>query len=210
MCLGRFPRFVFPMNNFIALFIFIIFIESFFFYELIVFKCFLTEFCNMTFSLWIFSCNVSISFRSWHVMIVPVLIHFCLCENWHHQCWSLSGWAERFSMCICSECALHLRCCGPPVFTSLPLIFFPVSLCSFEVKWSESHSVVSHSLLDTMDYTVHGILQARILEWVAFPFSRGSSPHRNWTRVSCVAGRYFTNWAMREAVTFILLVSMWL
>ena len=160
--------------------------------------------------------SVNIELQCKHFVSI-VTCYDCTCLNtflslWKltPQCWSLSGWAERFSMCICSECALHLRCCGPPVFTSLPLIFFPVSLCSFEVKWSESHSVVSHSLLDTMDYTVHGILQARILEWIAFPFSRGSSPHRNWTRVSCIAGRYFTNWAMREAVTFILLVSMWL
>ena len=49
-----------------------------------------------------------------------------------------------------------------------------------------------------MDYTVHGILQARILEWVAFPFSSGSSQPRNWTRVSCIAGGFFTNWAMKE------------
>ena len=35
-----------------------------------------------------------------------------------------------------------------------------------------------------MVYTVHGILPARILEWVAFPFSRGSSQHRDWTQVS--------------------------
>ena len=46
-----------------------------------------------------------------------------------------------------------------------------------------------------MDYTVHGILQARILEWVAFPFSRGSFRPRNWTRVSCIAGGFFTSWA---------------
>ena len=48
-----------------------------------------------------------------------------------------------------------------------------------------------------MDYTVHGILQARILEWVAFPFSRGSLQLRDWTQVSCIAGRFFTNWATR-------------
>ena len=41
-------------------------------------------------------------------------------------------------------------------------------------------------------------LQARILEWVAFPFSRGSSQPRNWTGVSCIAGWFFTNWAIRE------------
>ena len=44
-----------------------------------------------------------------------------------------------------------------------------------------------------------GILQARILEWVAIPFSRGSSWPRNWTRVSCIAGRLFTGWATRKA-----------
>ena len=40
----------------------------------------------------------------------------------------------------------------------------------------------------------------RILEWVAYPFSSGSSRPRNWTRVSCTAGRFFTNWAIREAL----------
>ena len=49
------------------------------------------------------------------------------------------------------------------------------------------------TLCDPMDYTVHGILQAKILEWVAFPFSRGSFQPRNRTRVSCIAGRFFTN-----------------
>ena len=39
----------------------------------------------------------------------------------------------------------------------------------------------------------------RILEWVAYPFSSGSSQPRNWTRVSCTAGRFFTNWTIRSA-----------
>ena len=46
--------------------------------------------------------------------------------------------------------------------------------------------------------SVHRILQARILEWVAIPFSRGSSRPRNWIGVSCIAGRYFTVWATRN------------
>ena len=50
-----------------------------------------------------------------------------------------------------------------------------------------------------MDYTVHGILQARILEWVAFPFSRVLSQPRDRTQVSHIAGGFFTNWATREA-----------
>ena len=50
-----------------------------------------------------------------------------------------------------------------------------------------------------MDYTVYGILQARILEWVAFPFSRGSSQPRDQAQVSRIAGGFFTSWATREA-----------
>ena len=58
---------------------------------------------------------------------------------------------------------------------------------------------------DPMDYSlpgfsVHRILQARILEWVAISFSRGSSQPRNQTWVSCIAGRFFTDWATREAL----------
>ena len=40
----------------------------------------------------------------------------------------------------------------------------------------------------------------RILDWVAYPFSRGSSRPRSWTGVSCIAGRFFTSWATREAL----------
>ena len=49
------------------------------------------------------------------------------------------------------------------------------------------------TLCDSMDSTVHGILQARILEGVAVPFSRGSSPHRDRTQVSLIASRFFTS-----------------
>ena len=51
-----------------------------------------------------------------------------------------------------------------------------------------------------MDYSVHGILQARILEWVAFSFSRGSSQPRDRTQVSRIAGGFLTSWATREAL----------
>ena len=46
--------------------------------------------------------------------------------------------------------------------------------------------------------SVHGIFQARVLEWIAISFSRGSSQPRNWTQVSCIAGRCFTVWATKE------------
>ena len=65
----------------------------------------------------------------------------------------------------------------------------------------------------------------RILEWVAYPFSGGSSRPRNWIGVSCISGGFFTNWAIREElylfnpynnhliilITFITLItSMWM
>ena len=56
------------------------------------------------------------------------------------------------------------------------------------------------TLCDPMGYTVHGILQTRILGWVAFPFSRGSSQPRNRTQISHIAGAFFTSWATREAL----------
>ena len=49
------------------------------------------------------------------------------------------------------------------------------------------------TLCDPIDYTVHGILQARILEWVAVPISRESSQLRDRTQVSCIAGGFFTS-----------------
>ena len=50
------------------------------------------------------------------------------------------------------------------------------------------------------DSSLHGTLQARILEWVAIPFSRGSSQSRDWTQVSCIADRFFTVWLTGEAL----------
>ena len=49
------------------------------------------------------------------------------------------------------------------------------------------------TLWDPLDYTVQGILQARILEWVAIPFSRGSSQSRDRTHISHIAGGFFTS-----------------
>ena len=73
---------------------------------------------------------------------------------------------------------------------------------------SESESV-SCSVMSTfcnpmdnspLESSARGILQARILEWVAIPFSRGHSRPRDQTQVSCIADRFCTNWATREAL----------
>ena len=52
---------------------------------------------------------------------------------------------------------------------------------------------------DPMNYIVHGILQAIMLEWVAVPFSRISFQPMDHTKVSCITGRFFTSWTTREA-----------
>ena len=72
---------------------------------------------------------------------------------------------------------------------------------------SESESEVAQSCLTLCDpvdcsppgSSIHGILQARILEWVAISFSRGSSQLRDWTQISHIAGRRFNLWATKEA-----------
>ena len=75
-----------------------------------------------------------------------------------------------------------------------------------KVKWSEVAQSCP-TLCNPMDcsspgFSVHGILQARILEWVAISFSRGSSRPRDQTQVFCIAGRRFNIWATREAALF--------
>ena len=73
----------------------------------------------------------------------------------------------------------YVSCIGRQIFT----------ISTTYVKVAQS----CPALCDPMDYTVHGILQARILEWVDVPFSRGSSQPRDGTQVSLIAGGFFTD-----------------
>ena len=71
-------------------------------------------------------------------------------------------------------------------------------------SWKKVKVKVAQScptLCDPMDSTVPGILQARTLACVAFPFPRGSSQPRNRTHISCIAGGFFASWAMREPLS---------
>ena len=92
-----------------------------------------------------------------------------------------------------------------------PLLFnWQSPLLSDGWKESESEKVLvtqsCPTLFDPMDYSlpgssVHEILQARILEWIAISFSRRASQPREWTQVSHIAGRFFIVWATREALS---------
>ena len=89
----------------------------------------------------------------------------------------------------------------------LDKVFWPLGIYEFmltlnfvqHVKMKKAQSC--STVYDPMDCgppgsSAHGILQARILEWVAIPFSRGSSWPRDQTQVSCISGRLFTIWAI--------------
>ena len=128
------------------------------------------------------------------------------------------------------------------LFVHLDVPFLITVTLKVKVKVAQS----CPTLCDPMDYMVHGILQVRILEWVAFPFIRGSSQPRDQTQVSCIladslpaepqgkpkntgvgsvsflqrifrprnqsgvfciAGGFFTNWAIREAQLYSALKS---
>ena len=91
-----------------------------------------------------------------------------------------------------------------------------IFICNFLYLYVNTESEVTQScptFCDPMDCSlpgssVHGIFQARVLEWVAISFSRGSSWPRDRTLVSCIACRCFTVWATREAqiqkITYLL------
>ena len=80
-------------------------------------------------------------------------------------------------------------------FPGGPVVWTPRFHCCEKWKWL---SRVRFFVIPWV-HTVHGILQVRVLEWVAFPFSRGSSQPRDQTQVSRIAGGFFTSWATRQA-----------
>ena len=105
------------------------------------------------------------------------------------------------------------------VASTLPWIFslwaYPIDFQDLSVSWNNSSSCSQTrvcaqlylTLCEPMDCSppgssVHGISQARILEWVAISFSRGSSPFRDWTHVFCIGRQILYHWATLEAFTY--------
>ena len=83
-------------------------------------------------------------------------------------------------------------------FQSLTYTCIKTNIAIFTVMPKNKHT---HTHIWT-PYSPRNFL-ARIQEWVAYPFSSGSSWPRNWTGVSCIAGGFFTNWAIREAHIYV-------
>ena len=95
---------------------------------------------------------------------------------------------------------LHSLCPLCLVFTPQPPCPLHHHILHIIVKVAKSHP----TLCNPVDYTVPGILQARMLEWVALPFSRGSSQPRDRTHISRISGRFFTSWTTKEAAVCFL------
>ena len=94
---------------------------------------------------------------------------------------------------LCSTFILHVYVLSDLRAVHLVYVYFMMLL-----KWVKfTQSCLA--LCNPIDYTVHEILQARILEWVAVPLSRGSSQPRDQIQTSYIPGRFFTSWAKREA-----------
>ena len=109
----------------------------------------------------------------------------CLClGTWRHKLrlWSTSHHWRDLKGVILHPVFWFCTFCFP--LASPISLILNVYLLALKVKVAQS----CPTLCDPIDYTVHGILQARILEWVAFPFSRGSSQPRDWNQVSHIAG----------------------
>ena len=177
---------------------------------------------------------VSVNSGSWWWTGRPGVLQFTGSQRVGHGWATELNWTEQELLPLLSTLN-HLVISTS--FMTLNNIYILITPNTSSVKVTQSCS----TLCDPMEYTAHGILQARTLEWVAFPFSRGSSPNqgsnpgllqcrwilyqlshkrspkilewvaypfssgfswpRNWTGVSCIAGRFFISRAIREAHT---------
>ena len=129
-------------------------------------------------------CNMILTFNCIY-QLVPVLLKWFYNNTLSYQMINdLSLGLD----CFCLSLWLYLK-----ESYSLFLVLFYWCLCSCSWCLQTPGTVALTSPLSM------GILQARMLEWVTMPSSRGSSPPRDQTQVSCIAGRFFTSWASREA-----------
>ena len=130
-------------------------------------------------------------------------IHFlffaCLLNAYASWVLSFPSFLTWYPAWLCS----HSHCANPsqPSLLSFKHGTLPFGYLIGISSYHPNFVKVAHSCLtlcDSMDYTVHGILQARIPEWVVMLFSRVSSQPRDWTQVSPVASRFFTSRTIRE------------
>ena len=148
--------------------------------------------------------QVLLSFLSLKILQLFLRIFLCYCKltRWDHRSCS---WRRTITQTLLTIIILN-----PWLLISVQ----DTSPNKAEFPWSFRKVKVKVTLCDPMGYTVHWILQDRILEWVAIPFSRGSSQPRDWTQVSHNMGKIFTSWATRKALVLLgklqkILLTIW-
>jgi len=121
---------------------------------------------------------------------------------WISIFFSIINWKDYLFTFVCFWylCQRWVDCRCVDLFLGSLLVYMSVFYVSACVLVTQS----CPTLCDPLDcsppgFSVHGILQARILEWVTIPFARGSSQPRDWTWVSYIVRGFFTIWAIREA-----------
>ena len=184
------------------------------------FKKLFIESCLLTTS----HLGIIISHYSWHLVETTSLrfFHHVIALQWlseflQDKCLlfisdAYMAWTFQFSENQNNDHSEHWWC-APWVLGTVLSAWHELThfILSQGMKEDEAGAFVVESLgcvglfCDPMDCSlpgssVHGILQARILEWVAIPFSRGSSWPRDWAKVCHLAGRFFTIWATRETI----------
>ena len=131
----------------------------------------------------------------------------CPLNRWCHP--SISSSVIPFSSCLQSfpasgsfPMSQFFTSGGQIIGVSASASILPMNIQDwFPLGWTGWISLQSEGLSRVFSNTT--VLQVIILEWVAFPFSRGTSHPRDRTQVSLTAGRFFTSWATREAHTYL-------
>ena len=126
-----------------------------------------------------------------HASVFPSLhlVYLQLSYSMSLLIYCLSSSTRKWALWEQGDYIFFVHCCIPKQLAQY------LELCVSRSVRSDSFNSMNCSLSGS---SVHGILQARILEWAVNSFSRGSSQPRYWIRVSCIAGKFFTIWATRE------------
>jgi len=117
-----------------------------------------------------------------------------LLNHEYHKVHTIYSFSD-FCKCYFWKISHEVLSSSQQYFMSVFLQVFISSLLLFTTEWKWKKVKVVHSC---PTLRAHGLLQARILKWVASLFSRESSQTRDWTHVSRIAGEFFTSWATRK------------
>ena len=136
--------------------------------------------------------------RVWHNWATKQQLYIYIYIYTHTHIYIYMKESERESCSVVSDSLRPHRLCSPRNSPGQNTGVSSLSLLHGIFPSQESNPGLLHCRQILYQLSLKGSL--RILEWVAYPFSSGYSRPRNWTGFSCIAGRFFTNWARREYI----------